>query len=129
MAEVIVIDLDAIRETWDKLYSRRGERVYLIFGKIDFRLGHTCICYRFNEQTRTSQIILVIDREPFLVCGEHNILRSIPERYVSVSWHPSLDKDMYLKIGIPLTLVSLNALYHTGNKAYLNLNTSLMILL
>ena len=53
--------------------TREGK--YLVIREVNRLFGNAGSGDRFNEQTRTSQVVLVIDSEACSILWEHNILR------------------------------------------------------
>ncbi len=74
---------------------------------------------RFDEETRASDVVLVIHVEAVLIFREDNVLGPRHGSIIRTNRNKKRDNRVaYLRMGTPVTVVSLNAVYQTGNIAY-----------
>jgi len=95
---------------------------YLIFPDINGTFGHTSRGDWLDQQSRSTNIVLIVNGESGFVLGQHNVLRSTAS--CQRRSHRTILSQADLTTGNPVTLDSLNVVYHTGNKLYRNLRVS-----
>ena len=111
MVEVVVVNLPEL----DELFVRvsRENIPYLIFSEINLGLRNPLSSDGLDKQSRRPDVILLIYFKSCFIFGEHDELWSR-----ELGYETSLRSSVgpYLRIGIPVTVVSRKAVYHMGKK-------------
>jgi hypothetical protein len=73
----------------------------------------------FDEETRASDVVLVIHVGAVLIFREDNVFGPRHGSIIRTNRNKKRDNRVaYLRMGTPVTVVSLNTVYQTGNIAY-----------
>jgi hypothetical protein len=107
---------------------------HLTISKVHVDFPLTLRSDRLDEKAGSTDIELIIDCETVLVRWEYHVLGSNREKVgvINDQFSPTtrpFSREAYRMIGRPVALASLNAVYHTGSREYLNLRISRIMLL